>query len=155
MAIWDKNEPSSTTTSATAAATTPVAKDPAPQMSAPPAPTPPPKVSASKEESLVASGITIEGKISGKGSVRVAGKFKGDILVDGDLHIDPSASVEGQVQAGEITINGTLQGNIANAKHVELKQGGTVTGDIKAGSLSVTAGARMRGNVDFGFSESK
>ena len=51
----------------------------------------------------------------------------------------------------KITINGTLQGNIQNAKHVELKQGSTVTGDIKAGSLSVTAGARMRGNVDFGF----
>ena len=54
-----------------------------------------------------------------------------------------------------ITVNGTLQGNIENAKHVELKQGSTVTGDIKAGSLSVAAGARMRGNVDFGFNESK
>jgi cytoskeletal protein CcmA (bactofilin family) len=113
------------------------------------------RVSAGKEESLIASGITIEGKINGKGTVRVAGKFKGDIHVEGDLHIDAAASVEGQVKAGEITVNGTLQGNIDNAKHVELKQGSTVTGDIKAGSLSVAAGSRMRGNVDFGFNESK
>lgn len=149
MAIWDKNEPSST-------APTPPS-NPAPQApAAQPAPAPTARVSAaSKDESLVASGITIEGKISGKGSVRVAGKFKGDIHVDGDLTIDSAASVEGQVQAGEITVNGTLQGNIQNARHVELKQGSTVTGDIKSGTLSVTAGARMRGNVDFGFGESK
>jgi cytoskeletal protein CcmA (bactofilin family) len=149
MAIWDKNEPSST------APTQP--SNPAPQApAAQPAPAPTARVSAaSKDESLVASGITIEGKISGKGSVRVAGKFKGDIHVDGDLTIDSAASVEGQVQAGEITVNGTLQGNIQNARHVELKQGSTVTGDIKSGTLSVTAGARMRGNVDFGFGESK
>lgn len=147
MAIWDKNEPASTTTN-----TPPI--NPAPQAAPQPAPAPSaPRVStaASKDESLVASGITIEGKISGKGSVRVAGKFKGDIHVEGDLTIDSAAAVEGQIHAGEITINGTLQGNIQNAKHVELKQGSTVTGDIKAGSLSVTAGARMRGNVDFGF----
>jgi hypothetical protein len=46
------------------------------------------------------------------------------VAATGDLHIDASAGVEGQVQAGEVTINGNLQGNIANARHVELKQGG-------------------------------
>ncbi|HTR01240.1 MAG TPA: polymer-forming cytoskeletal protein [Candidatus Acidoferrum sp.] len=140
MAIWDKNEPPATP-----------GNTPAPQASTPPVQPQPARTGSSKEESLITSGITIEGKIVGKGSVRVAGKFKGDIHVDGDLNIDAAASVEGQVNAGQIAINGTLQGNIQNAKHVELKQGSTVTGDIKAGSLSVTAGARMRGNVDFGF----
>lgn len=147
MAIWDKNEPNSPST--------PPAANPAPQATAHAAPAAPVRASSTREESVITSGITIEGKISGKGSVRVAGKFKGDINVEGDLHIDSAAGVEGQVQAGEITINGTLQGNIDKAKHVELKQGSTVTGDIKAGSLSVTAGARMRGNVEFGFGESK
>ena len=78
-----------------------------------------------------------------------------DIVAEGDLHIDAPASVEGHVLAGEITVNGTLQGNIESARHVELKQGSTVTGDIKAGTLSVTAGARMRGNVEFGFTDGK
>ena len=80
-----------------------------------------------------------------------------DLEIDakGDLHIDAPASVEGHVLAGEITVNGTLQGNIESARHVELKQGSTVTGDIKAGTLSVTAGARMRGNVEFGFTDGK
>src|SRR5690606_37533706 len=80
-------------------------------------------------------------------------KFKGDIQVEGNLHIDSGARVEGQVKAGEVIISGELQGNIESAKRVELQQGGSITGDVKAGSLTVAAGARMRGSVDFGFEE--
>ena len=106
------------------------------------------------KESLIASGLTIEGKINGKGHVRVAGRFKGDIQIEGNLHIDAGARVEGQVKANEVTISGELQGNIESAKHVELQQGGTINGDVKAGSLIVATGARMRGNMDFGFDDS-
>jgi cytoskeletal protein CcmA (bactofilin family) len=149
MALWDKSESSTTTTTT----------NPAPQAGAQPSQNAPAKAAPGKErgdlkESLIASGLTIEGKINGKGHVRVAGKFKGDIHVEGDLHIDADAKVEGQVKAGEVIVTGELQGNIESAKHVELKQGSTITGDIKAGTLTVAAGARMRGNVDFGFGES-
>ena len=105
------------------------------------------------KESLIASGLTIEGKINGNGHVRVAGRFKGDIQVEGNLHIDAGAKVEGQVKASEVIVSGELQGNIESAKRVELQQGGTINGDVKAGSLTVAAGARMRGSVDFGFED--
>ena len=105
------------------------------------------------KESIIASGLTIEGKIIGSGHVRVAGKFKGDIQVEGNLHIDNGARVEGQVRASEVLVSGELLGNIDNAKRVELQQGGTITGDVKAGSFTVAAGSRMRGSVDFGFDD--
>jgi cytoskeletal protein CcmA (bactofilin family) len=106
------------------------------------------------KESIIAAGLSIEGKISGNGHVRVAGKFKGDIQVDGNLHIDAGARVEGQVRASEVIVSGELVGNIESAKRVELQQGGTITGDVKAGSLTVASGSRMRGAVDFGFDDS-
>jgi cytoskeletal protein CcmA (bactofilin family) len=105
------------------------------------------------KESLIAAGLTIEGKINGNGHVRVAGKFKGDIQVEGNLHIDAGAKVEGQVKASEVIVSGELQGNVEGAKRVELQQGGTINGDVKAGSLTVAAGARMRGSADFGSEE--
>jgi len=40
-----------------------------------------------KSESLIAPDITIEGKIEGTGHVRIAGRFKGDVDVRGDLTI--------------------------------------------------------------------
>lgn len=106
------------------------------------------------KESLIAAGLSIEGKIVGNGHVRVAGKFKGDIQVEGNLHIDGGARVEGMVRANEVIVSGELQGNIEGAKRVDLQQGGTITGDVKAGSLSVASGSRMRGAVEFGFDDS-
>ena len=37
------------------------------------------------KESLIAADVTIEGKIEGAGHVRIAGRFKGDVNVQGDL----------------------------------------------------------------------
>ena len=105
------------------------------------------------KESVIASGLSIEGKIVGSGHVRVAGKFKGDVQVEGNLHIDSGARVEGQVRASEVLVSGELQGNIESAKKVELQQGGSITGDVKAGSFTVAPGSRMRGAVDFGFDD--
>jgi cytoskeletal protein CcmA (bactofilin family) len=154
MALWDKPEkPESSTTTTTAS--NPVSQPSVAPVQNTLSPTLPtkaaPKERTEMKESLIASGLTVEGKIIGKGHVRIAGKFKGDIQVDGDTHIDAEAKVEGQVKAGEVIVNGELHGNVEGARHVELKQGSTITGDIKAGTLTVASGARMRGNVDVGF----
>jgi cytoskeletal protein CcmA (bactofilin family) len=114
-------------------------------------PTPAPTPDKPKTESLIAPDITIEGKIEGAGHVRIAGSFKGDVNVRGDLTIEPGAKVTGSVRAEKVTIAGELVGNIESAVHVELLQSGALTGDLKAGSLSVAAGSRMRGQAEFGW----
>lgn len=105
------------------------------------------------KESVIASDLTIEGKIVGSGHVRLAGRFKGDVQVDGNLTIDSGATVDGQVRAQTVVVGGELKGNIESAKRVELLEGGIITGDVKAGSLTVAAGSRMRGQVEFGWDE--
>ncbi|WP_347260609.1 polymer-forming cytoskeletal protein [Rudaea sp.] len=110
---------------------------------------------AEKSESLIAPDIAIEGKIEGAGHVRVAGRFKGDINVHGDLTIDPRANVTGSVRAEKVVIAGELVGNIDAASHVELTQSGALTGDLKAGTLTVAAGSRMRGHAEFGWGDEK
>jgi len=153
MALWDKpNTPPNSPTGPAATGTVPVTPAPS-QAPVASESSKPPKERAEMKESVIASGISIEGKIVGSGHVRVAGKFKGDIQVEGNLHIDSGARVEGQVRAGEVIVTGDLQGNIESAKRVELQQGGTITGDVKAGSLTVAAGSRMRGAVEFGWEE--
>ena len=108
-----------------------------------------------RSESLIAPDIAIEGKIEGAGHVRIAGKFKGDIDVKGDLTIEPGAKVTGSVRADKVNIAGELVGNIEAASHVELVRTGALTGDMKAASLTVAAGSRMRGQADFGWDESR
>jgi cytoskeletal protein CcmA (bactofilin family) len=105
------------------------------------------------KESLLAAGLTIEGKIEGAGHVRIAGNFKGDVNVQGNLTIEAGARVTGGVRANTVVIGGELEGNIDAASRVELLQSGVLNGDLKAGSLIVAAGSRMRGRAEFGWDE--
>lgn len=106
-----------------------------------------------QKETLIAANLAIEGKIQGSGHVRVAGQFKGDVNVDGNLTIDSGAKVIGGVRASTVTIAGELEGNVDAASRVELLASGVLNGDVKAGSLTVAAGSRMRGNAEFGWEE--
>jgi len=103
------------------------------------------------KESVIAADLAIEGKIEGAGHVRIAGRFKGDIHVEGNLTIEQGAHLAGEVTAETIIIAGELEGNIQAAARVELMESGTITGDLKAGSLTVAAGSRMRGKAEFGW----
>jgi len=103
-----------------------------------------------RKESLIAADLTIEGKIEGGGSVRIAGKFKGDVNVQGDLTIEAGAKLTGSVRADKVVISGELEGNVLGASSIDLQQTGVVVGDLKARSLAVAAGATMRGKAEFG-----
>jgi cytoskeletal protein CcmA (bactofilin family) len=105
------------------------------------------------KESLIAADLTIEGKIEGSGNVRIAGRFKGDVQVQGNLTIESGAHLSGQVKAKQVVVGGELQGNIDGAARVELLETGVLVGDVKAGSLTVAAGSKMRGQVEFGWGE--
>jgi cytoskeletal protein CcmA (bactofilin family) len=118
-----------------------------------PAPAPAPRVEGG--ESVIAANLSIEGKIEGTGNVRIAGRFKGDVRIDGNFSIEPGAHLTGQVLAGIVVVGGELQGNIESAKRVDVLEGGVIVGDVKAGSITVAAGSRMRGHVEFGWVEDK
>ena len=105
------------------------------------------------KESLISAELTIEGKIEGAGHVRIAGRFKGDVHVQGNLTIEAGAKLTGSVRASSVIIGGELDGNIEGASRVELLESGVLNGDLKAGSLTVAAGSRMRGQVEFGWDE--
>jgi cytoskeletal protein CcmA (bactofilin family) len=105
------------------------------------------------KESFIAADLTIDGKIEGVGNVRIAGRFKGDVQVQGNVTIDSGAHLTGQVKARHVTVGGELHGNIDGAQRVELLDSGVLVGDVKAASLTVAAGSRMRGQVEFGWEE--
>lgn len=108
------------------------------------------------KESVIAADLTIEGKIEGSGHVRIAGRFKGDVNVQGDLTIEHGAKLNGGVRAGRVNVAGELEGNIESASKVELVESGAINGDIKADTLTVAAGSRIRGRVECGaWGESK
>jgi cytoskeletal protein CcmA (bactofilin family) len=154
MAIWkDIVAKDSTQPEAAAGAALPASR---PRPESVPAAQPQGSAAASRKElkeSIIAAGLTFEGKIEGSGHVRISGRFKGDIHVDGTLTVEAGAHLAGSVRAASVVIAGEIEGNIESAQRVELQQSGIINGDVNAGSLSVAGGARMRGRAEFGWSE--
>lgn len=105
------------------------------------------------KESIITADITITGKIVGAGHIRIAGNFEGDVHIEGDLTIDAGAKLTGSVRAASVTIGGEIDGNIESAASVEILATGILNGDLKAGTLAVASGSRMRGRVEFGWGE--
>jgi cytoskeletal protein CcmA (bactofilin family) len=161
MPIW--KEPSSPTKDTVVTSPDPIAKkeiEPRSDHSAGSSmPTPPVATNRHPErapkESLIAEELTIEGKIEGTGHVRIAGRFKGDVHVKGNLAIEAGATLTGGVRANTVTIGGQVDGNIDGATRVELLETAVLNGDLSADSLTVAAGSRMRGKVEFGWDKSE
>ncbi len=161
MSIWKDQTPAKPSSSPPS---TPEINDPVRPAAPPPVeaapfrtaePTPRSEPATARKESLIAADLTIEGKIDGAGSVRIHGKFKGDINVQGDLTIEAGAKVTGGVHADKVMVSGELEGNIDGASRVELLPSGAIIGDVKATTMTVAAGARMRGQADFGWDDGK
>jgi len=151
MALWtqptpveNNDKPNGTPTAMPAAPVNPV-----PQA----APLPPPVESAPsvRRESVFGPDVSIEGKIEGETAVRIAGKFKGDIQIKGDLNIEKGARIAAKIHAANVSISGDLDGNLTATGQVKLLESGQIIGDLKASSLTVASGSRMRGHVEFGF----
>ena len=160
MALWNQATPEvspekpqpvppvpTPTPTATTAAPTPA---PTPVL-----PTPKESAPSGRRESVFGPGVTIEGKIEGDADIRIGGKFKGDIQIKGDLNLDKGAKVSAKVQAANVTIGGELEGNVIAGAQVKLLESGQLVGDLKAATLTVVAGSRMRGHVEFGWSASE
>ena len=157
MAIWKESSSTKTSSPSPEAAQF----DPAPVRditsanSAPAAPAPVAQRASEPQlkESLIAADLTIEGKIEGTGHVRIAGKFNGDVNVQGNLTIEAGAKLTGGVRAQKVVVAGELEGNIESAQRVEVLESGALIGDVKAGALTVAAGSRMRGQMECGWED--
>jgi cytoskeletal protein CcmA (bactofilin family) len=155
MALWKDSVKDPTTPAGDAMNPTP---EPIARPSVAPVPSPEPirrvpQPAGNAKESLIAADVTIEGKIEGAGHVRIAGRFKGDVNVEGNVTIEHGAHVTGQIAAATVIVSGEVHGNISANQRVELLETGVINGDVKAAVLTVAAGSRMRGNADFGWAD--
>ena len=105
-----------------------------------------PQERAEVRESLISAGLAIEGKINGTGNVRIAGHFKGDANVDGNLSIEPGAKHQGEVRAGSVTVGGELPEyrRPSHRHHGHRRRGRRCQGGHNHGGLRF-AHARARG----------
>lgn len=99
----------------------------------------------SEISTLLGRGTTFEGKLTFEGTVRIDGKLKGTVFSDDVLIIGEGATVEADIDIGEIIIQGTLIGNVHAKRGIEVLAPGRVKGDLHTPSLQIEKGVVFEG----------
>jgi cytoskeletal protein CcmA (bactofilin family) len=56
------------------------------------------------DDSFLGPDVVVEGIVKGQGNLHVAGRIKGKVVVAGDVTIEAGAFIDGEVQAGSLTV---------------------------------------------------
>src|ERR1041384_6343257 len=94
---------------------------------------------------LLGRGAAFEGKLTFDGTVRIDGRFKGEVFSDDVLVIGEGAHVEAQIDVGEVIIQGTVVGNVTAKRSIEIHAPGRVKGDLHTPTLQIDKGVIFEG----------
>lgn len=98
---------------------------------------------------FIGQSIFIKGELTGNEDMTIEGKVEGNIqLKDHNVTIGSNGTIEAGILAKNITIMGTVRGDIHAESRVEIKKTGNLTGDIIAPRIVIEDGARFRGSID-------
>lgn len=109
------------------------------------------EIISSNVETIIGAGTFIQGDIVSQGSVRVDGRYNGDIKIKGDLIVGDKGYVEGSIEAKNVSVSGELNGNVLTKGKVEINGSGKVTGDLNVKNLIIDDGAIFKGNCVMDF----
>ncbi len=89
-----------------------------------------------------------KGNLEASEDVLVEGQVEGQIVLHGHkLVISPSGRVRGNIEAEEVVLQGSQQGNISASSKVTLASEATLTGDIYAARVAIESGAKFKGTI--------
>jgi len=98
-----------------------------------------------KIENVLGPSAQFSGHLRAEGGIRIDGAFEGTLETEGNLIIGEKARVIADVKAYNITVAGTIEGNVIAAGRLEILSTGQVHGDISAGSLLIEEGGIFYG----------
>src|SRR5947208_11576039 len=94
---------------------------------------------------LLGKGSQFEGKLIFEGTVRIDGKFSGEIVSTDTLIIGEGAEVKATVKVGTLTCLGDYQGDATASKAIELKAPAKVRGNLTTASIVIERGVFFDG----------
>jgi cytoskeletal protein CcmA (bactofilin family) len=99
------------------------------------------------EPSVIGRGTVVRGNVSGDSSLEIHGRVEGDVTVAGDVVLGEEAVVRGNITGAQLTIAGTVQGDLRGNEALLVERGARVVGDLTSPRIGVAVGALVRGNV--------
>jgi len=104
-------------------------------------------VTRAGQPTVVGHGVVIEGTLRSGASVHLNGRVEGLVIADGDAYIGTTGSVLGDVMAEQLTVEGTVDGNVSVRGHLRVAASGVLRGEVRYGTLQVDRGGILAGNA--------
>ncbi len=110
-------------------------------------------IAGSVQGDIVSEGdIVVEGRIEGNLKVHSLsvqeGAITGDIDASGNVIVAENSSIDGDIKAERIEINGKITGNLQSATKIILNPHSAIEGNVTAASLSMLEGAELNGSMN-------
>jgi len=141
--------PSATPAAEISVASAPVVSPAAPVAAASASTTAAEMAAALSNVATISSGLKIRGDISGNCHLIIEGEAHGKIhLANGRVTVGPTGRVHSDIEAPEISIEGTVQGNLRARDSVRMGPTSHVQGSVLSPRIRIEDGASFRGKVE-------
>jgi len=105
--------------------------------------------SSSQPPARIGASLRIKGQIVGTENLQIDGKVEGPISLRGhELTVGSTASLNSEIETGEVVVFGTIVGNLRARGRVDIRKDGSVVGDISAARISIEDGAHFKGRIE-------
>ena len=85
-----------------------------------------------QEFTQIGRNVQVNGGISGKTDLRIAGKVFGDVSIDGELILEKYAAIEGNVKCGAAILAGAIKGDVDCKKKLILQDNSKIIGNVSS-----------------------
>ncbi len=104
---------------------------------------------AHKEQTVIGEQIAVEGTIRAREDLEIQGTMKGSIeMQQNKLTVGPRGTVEADVNAQDVTVSGSMTGNIECSGRAEITGEANFTGQIKAKRVCIEDGAFVKATIE-------
>ncbi len=108
------------------------------------------KVKPEDAETIIGTGVKVEGTFNAIGDVIVKGQVIGSLSTENDVSLRNSGMVDANIRAKNALIAGELKGNLTVDEKIELAATAKVSGDIHCRVLAIEEGAILNGRCKVG-----
>jgi cytoskeletal protein CcmA (bactofilin family) len=95
---------------------------------------------------FLGEGTEFKGVLTFEGTVRVDGRFEGEIVSRDTLVIGESAEVKAEINVHTVIISGTVRGNVVAAGRIEVHRPARIYGNLRTTALSIEEGVMFEGS---------
>lgn len=102
-----------------------------------------------KSQSIIGGNIKFRGELIGTEDIHIEGTVEGTIIMEGhNLTIGTQGTINANVHANNITINGSLTGDVLADELISIKDSAQVKGNLIAPRIQLDDGGKFRGSMD-------